>query len=193
MADAQLTPKAQAEQLLREMLRGKEVHKYFTDNMKNNILISGQPIEHWEKEFRISIRTSDLNPQTCREMDLKVMQLNQDATFFYNMAMTRSQLIKHGNESSFMGKFQALVQEYKETGKRLPAKDTLENLARADQLDVESAQAIASIEVRFWKNILDHLGRCQSILKNASMMISTELKHLDLEKMMDANERNTNT
>lgn len=185
----ELTPKAQAERLLREMLRGKDVHKYFTESLKNNILVSGESIEHWEKVFKIRIKVEDLNPQACRDLDLQVMKLNEEATFLHNMAMARSQMIKHGNESVFMGKFQALVEEYKGKGKRLPAKDTLENLARAGQLDVESAQTIADIEVKFWKNILEHLGRCQSILKNASMMISTELKYLTNEKLMDSNER----
>lgn len=184
--ESEQTPKAQAEKLIKEMLRGKDVHRYFTDSMRNNVLISGQPIDHWEREFRISIKTSDLDPQTCREMDLRVMHLNQEATFYYNVAMARSQLIKHGNDSVFMGKFQSLVEEYKDSNKRLPAVGTLENLARANQLDVESAQTIADIEVKFWKNILDHLGRCQSILKNASMLISTEMKHFSVEKSIDA-------
>ncbi len=192
MTDTKLTSKAQAEILIREMLRGKDVHKIFTERMKNTLSISGRSIDEWEKDFKIRIKTEDLNPQTCREVDLQILRLNQEATFLYNTAMARSQMIKHGNGAVFMGKFQALVQEYKETGKRLPAKDTLENLAKADQLDIDSAQTIADIEVKFWKNILDHLGRCQSILKNASMMISTELKYLDIQKHLDSNERRTN-
>lgn len=193
MTEEKLTPKAQSEVLLRKMLRGKDVHKYFTEMMENNILISGQPISHWEEEFKIRIKTEDLNPQTCREMDLQVLKLNQEATFYYNVSIARAQMIKHGNEAVFMGKFQELVEEYKSKGKgRLPAKDTLENLVRAGQLDVESAQTIADIEVKFWKNILDHLGRCQSILKNSSLLISVELKHLSLEKSLDNIERKIN-
>lgn len=192
MTDTKLTPKAQAEQLLNEVLKGKKVHEWFTENMNAKILISGQPIPFWEQKFKITVPTEDLTPARAREIDMKLMDLHQEATFLWNTAMARSQLIKHGNANVFMGRFQALVQEHKSSGKRLPAQGTLENLARVDNLDVESAQAIADIEVKFWKSILDHLGRCQSILKNASLMIATELKSISNERQLDATERKLN-
>ena len=184
-----LTPKAQAETLMREMLKGKKVHEFFTESMQRQLLISGHPIGHWEDIFKIRIPTDNLNPAMCREIDMKLMELNQEATFLYNMAVARSQMIKHGNSSVFMSKFHQLTQEYQGKGKRLPAQGTLENLARHDNLEVESAQAIADIEVKFWKSILEHLGRCQSILKNASLMIATELKSLSNERQLDQLER----
>lgn len=192
MTDLKFTSKGKAEQLINETLKGKKVHEIFTQYMVDQLLVSGQPIPYWEKKFRIPIQTDSLTPATARVMDMKIMELSQEATFLWNTAMVRAQLIRHGNDNVFVGKFTALVQEYKETGKRLPAQGTLENLARHDNLDVDSAQAIADIEVRYWKSILDHLGRCQSILKNSSLMIATELKNIGNEKLFDANERNTN-
>jgi hypothetical protein len=178
MTETKLTSKGQAEQLLKNVLRGKNVHEYFTEQMEDQILISGHPMSYWRDKFDIQIPTQDLTPVMARELDMRMLELNQEATFLWNTAMTRSQLIKHGNQSVFMGKFNTLVQEYKQSKKRLPAQGTLENLARFDNLDVEAALSIADIEVKFWKSILDHLGRCQSVLKNASLMISTEMKHL---------------
>jgi len=192
MTDLKLTQKGKAEQLINETLKGRKVHEIFTQYMVDQLLISGHPMPYWEKKFRIPIKTDDLTPAIAREMDMKIMELSQEATFLWNTAMARAQLIRHGNENVFVGKFTALVQEYKESGMRLPAQGTLENLARNDNLDVESAQAIADIEVRYWKSILDHLGRCQSILKNSSLMIATELKSMSNERLLDANERNMN-
>lgn len=192
MTDTKLTPKGQAERLMGEVLKGTKVHELFTESMRDNLLVSGHPIPYWEDKFKIRLDLSDLSPALARKLDMQIMDLNQEATFLWNTAMARAQLIKHGNENVFMGKFNALVQEYKSSGKRLPAQGTLTNLARHDNLDVESAQAIADIEVRFWKSILDHLGRCQSMLKNASLMIATELKAVSTERMLDANERNMN-
>ena len=192
MTDIKLTEKGQAERLMNEVLRGRRVHELFTQYMTTQLLISGKPIPHWEEKFRISVGTDNLTPATARQMDMKILELSQEATFLWNTAMARAQMIRHGNDSVFMGKFNALVQEYKSSGKRLPAQGTLENLAKSEQLDVESAQAIADIEVKYWKSILDHLNRCQSILKNASLMIATELKNLNNDRLLDANERNSN-
>lgn len=192
MTETKPTPKAQAERLINEILKGKDVHGIFAEMMNKQIMISGHPIPHWEKQFKMKIPTSNLNPQTCRDLDLQLLGLNELATFFYNAAVAKNQALKHSNEAVYMSKFQALVEEYKITGKRLPASSTLDNLARVEQLEVEASQTIADIEVKFWKSILDHLGRCQSILKNASLMIATELKAMSNERNLDAIERNYN-
>ena len=186
----ELTAKGKAERLIDETLKGKKVHEIFTQHMIEQLQISGHPIPHWERIFRISIQTDNLTPAIVRQIDMKIMDLSQEATFLWNTAMARAQMIKHGNENVFVGKFTALVQEYKETGKRLPAQGTLENLARSENLDVESARAIADIEVKYWKSILDHLNRCQSIVKNASLMLASEMKYTETERLLDSNERN---
>ena len=51
--------------------------------------------------------------------------------------------------------------------------------------DLDSAQTIADIENRFWKDILDHLSTCRKLIENASMNIATELKSMNNEKFLD--------
>lgn len=186
------TAKATADTLIQEMTKGKEVHAEFTTMMNQQILISGQSFEFWDKKFRLKIPTDNINPETCRQLEMKVLELNQEATFLSNMAYARSQMLKHSNGGLFLQKFQTLVQEYKQTGKRLPANATLDNLARVQQQDVEAAKVLADIEVKYWKGILDHLGRCQSILNTSAMLISAEMKALTSEKYLDGMETKYN-
>lgn len=192
MTDTRPTAKAQAEQLTHEMQRGKKVHDFFSKSLENELMVSGHPLSHWKDEFFVHIPGQDLTPKGCRELDLKVMRLSQEAQFYYNLALAKSQMIKHGNEAIFTNKFHSLVHEYKNAGKRLPAQGTLEHLAKQEIKEIHSAQQIADYEVSFWKGILAGLGRCQSQLKNVSMMISTEMKYMDQDRLADAAERNRN-
>ncbi|GAG10765.1 unnamed protein product, partial [marine sediment metagenome] len=111
--------------------------------------------------------------------------LNQEATFHHAVASAKVQMIKRGCESQFNDKFWALTQEYKEKGKKLPAASTLQTLATIQNDDMESAQSLASVETKFWKDILDHLATCRRLIENASLNISVELKALNAQSMLD--------
>jgi len=186
-----LTPKAQGEKLLATMQNGKEVLAYFDEKLKKDLLIAGHPMQHWKDEFHVHVQPDNMTPSLCKETDMKILQFNQEVAFFHNVAFARREMIKHGNEAVYMKRFQELVREYKESQKKLPAAATLETLARADQLDVESAQAIAEIEVVFWKNMLNSLGRSQRLVNDAAMMIAAELKNFNFQNLHDSNERNS--
>jgi len=177
--------KTQADELLLSLLRGKEVHNIFAENLRKTLTISGEPVDVWEKRFRMIIPTDNLTPSMCKELGMKIMDLHQEATFFYAVSLAKSQMIKRGTESSFNSKFWAIYQEHKQTSKKIPAAATLENLARIENEDIEAATSIAEVELKFWKNILDHLSTCRKIIENASLNISVELKALSNEKYMD--------
>ena len=180
-----LTPKAQADQLLEHLLRGKQVHEIFSDSMRRQLPISGQSMDHWEKRFRITIPTGGLTPAICKDLSMQILDLNQEATFLHAVAGAKSQLIKHGSESTFLGRFQAIVGQYTVEGKKLPGQETLQRLASIDGQDVDAAMAIADIEVNYWKDILDHLSTCRKLVENASLNISVELKALQADVAMD--------
>lgn len=174
-----LTPKAKADLLVKKLLKGQQVHNMFADTMKRQLTVSGQSMEHWENKFKISIPTDNLTPAMCRDLDMRILELNQEATFYHAVASAKAQWLKRGSESAFNDKFWTIVQEFKAKNERVPGQDTLKTLASIGNEEVDSAQTIADIECKFWKDILEHLGTCRRLVENASMTISTELKHLN--------------
>lgn len=172
----QKTPKAKAEELLEGLLRGKEVHQIFAENMRKQLTISGKGVDFWEDKFKITIPTDNLTPALCKELAMKLMELNQEAVFYHAVAQAKSQFLRRGSEATFNNKFWTIVQEHKQKGGKIPAAATLERLAKCDNEEYDSAQTIADVEMKFWKDILDHLSTCRKLIENASLNVSVELK-----------------
>ena len=170
--------KAKADSLLDKLLKGKQIHDLFASNMRKHLQITGQSIDVLEARFKIKIQTDNLTPEICKMYDLKLMELNQEASFYYAIASAKQQMLKRSGESTYRDTFYAIVQEYKTADKKLPANATLENLARVENDDLDSAQAIAEIEKQFWKDILDHLGSMRKLIENATFNNSVEAKML---------------
>lgn len=171
-----MTNKDKADELLSKLLKGKEIHDLFAANMRKQLLINGKTMEQWEDRFKIKIPTDDLTPAICRQYDYKLLELNQEASFYHAIAGAKLQMIKRGGDSTYRDKFFAIVQEYKEKNIKLPAAATLENLAKVETDDVESAQSIAEVERDFWSDILNHLSSCRKIIENATFNSSIEAK-----------------
>ncbi len=168
--------KIKAEALIDKLLSGKKVHDHFSGMIRQKLTISGSTMDEWEQTFRIHVPTDNLNPSTCKEFDSKLLELNQEAAFYHAVAVAKLQMIKRGTDAAHRDKIYALVQEYKDNDKKLPAAATLENLAKVENDDLESAQSIAEIEKSFWTNILEHLATCRKIVENASFNNNTEAK-----------------
>ena len=172
------SPKVKADLLVKKLFKGQTVHSMFADTMKRQLTISGETMEHWKKEFMIRIPTDNLTPEMCRDLGMHILNLNQDATFYFAVASAKAQWLKRGSESAFNDQFYAIVQEYKEKKQRVPGQETLKALSSIGNEEVESAHTIADIECKFWKSILEHLATCRRLVENASMTISTEMKYL---------------
>lgn len=185
MTEIKLTAKAQAENLLKGLFKGKEVHDIFTQNFQRQMLISGKPIDHWQEKFKIKVPTDNLTPALCMELAMKIMDLSQEATFFHAIAQAKSQMLKRGSDSTYNNKFWAIVQEHKNKGTRIPAATTLETMARINNDEIESAETIANIELKFWKDVIDHLNMCRKLIENASLNISVEIKAMNHEKFIE--------
>jgi hypothetical protein len=185
MTEIRPTPKAQAEALIKGMFKGKEVHDIFTQNFKRQMLISGQSIEHWKEKFKLKIPTDNLTPGMCIDLAMRIMGLSQEATFFHAIAQAKAQMLKRGSDSTYNSKFWSIVQEHKNKGTRLPAAATLETMARIDNDEIDSAETIANIELKFWKDILDHLNMCRRLIENASLNLSVELKAMNSERLLE--------
>lgn len=185
MTEIKLTAKAQAESLLKGLFHGKEVHDIFTQNFQRQMIISGQSIDHWQDKFKIKVPTDNLTPALCMELAMKIMDLSQEATFFHAVAQAKQQMLKRGADSNYNNKFWAIVQDHKSKGVKMPAAATLDTMARINNDDIESAETIASIELKFWKDIIDHLNMCRKLIENASLNISVEIKAMNNEKFIE--------
>lgn len=176
MSDDQLTPKAKADLLVSKMLKGKTVADMFETNFRSQWTLSGKPISHWEKHFKIKIPTDNLTPQICKEIDAKLIELNQEASFYHAVAQAKAQFLKRGSESNYYSRFFTIVEEFKAKGAKVPAASTLEVLARVNNEELDAAAEYANVETKFWKNILDDLATCRRLIENASLNISVEMK-----------------
>ena len=168
-----------AEDLLVRLLKGKAIHDKFAVEMRQRLLINGETIDTWEKKFKITIATDDLNPAQCKQMDIMLLDRNQEAAFYHAIASAKVQMLKRGGDSAYRDKFFAIVEEWKAKGGKLPASATLENLAKVETDDVESAGTIANIEKQFWSDILDHLTTCRKIIENATLNSNVEARLLN--------------
>lgn len=159
-----------AKLLVDKLLKGKEIHDAFVDIMREEILINGKSMSHWENRFRLDISSNELDPSICKDIDMQLIKLNQEASFYLAFAESKVEAIESGGEQAFRDKFVSIVETIKQENPkaRLPSKDTLEYLARAKNSDLLAAHSVAKMELRFWKNILSDLDKCRKIVENAT-------------------------
>lgn len=155
-----------AEKLVLSFLKGKEVHDLFAKEMQEKLTINGQKLNFWKDHFHIDIPYTNLNPAICKDIDIMLLKLNQEAALYYALANTRVETMGRANETLYGQRFNAIVQEYKQRNEKLPAHATLEMLANAENDEIESAKSQFEIEKVFWKDILDHLSTIRKIVEN---------------------------
>lgn len=177
------TPHQQAIELMQRYAKGKDIYKILTDDMQ--IYVSGQPVEFWLKKFRIHVPVDNLTPSIMKELDMKILDLHQEATFYAAVTAARAQMIQKGSSSSYYGKYMEILENFKSSGKRAPSANTLESLTKIDNEDIETAATIVEVETKFWKYILDHLVMARRLIENASLNISVELKALTNEGLIN--------
>ena len=91
-------PKKRAEELLDSLRKGKGVFDIFSENFRKQYLIQGRTLEQWERQFKITI-PSELDPSRCKAMDINLMELNQEASFYKATADATLQALKKGSET----------------------------------------------------------------------------------------------
>jgi hypothetical protein len=168
-------PKAKAESLLDALRKGKSVYDIFSENFRKSYLIAGKTIETWEKYFKVTIPT-DLDPSTCKTMDLQLMKLHEEAMFHMATADAVQQALKKGSESQYLARFEALVREYQSANKKLPANATLDSLTKLNLDDVEAALAAAKIAQDFWESMINHITFCRKLIEQGVMASGIEVK-----------------
>ncbi len=168
-------PKQKADDLLNALRKGKSVFDMFSDSFRRNYLIAGRTLESWEKEFKIII-PQNLEPASCKQLDIKLLELHQEAAFFKATSDAIVQALKKGSETEFRNRFTGLVQDYKLKNQKLPASATLEALAKTQIDDVDAALMSAKVAADFWSSVIDHLVFCRKILEQAMIGSGIEAK-----------------
>lgn len=175
MPEESKSAKDVADKMIERLRTGKNIHDLFAEQVKTRILIQGKTMEQWKKHFTVKIpETPDINE--CRNLDMKIMALHEEAAFLKAMAEASHTLGKRSHDSAYREKFTSLVSEYKAENKKLPAKDTLETLAKAELDDIESGLSYSELSIKFWKEILEDLNFKRRVIENATINNSVEAK-----------------
>jgi hypothetical protein len=180
MSDDQETTNQSVNEIITILKKGKKLHDHFAEQFKNKYLIGGKLIHHWKEHFKISI-PPDLNPHTCIEIDTKIMELHQEATFLKAEADARLTACKNASSEKYRTQFAALVAEYNQAGKKMPASATLTALAENNISDIKNALTHVEIEVAFWKEILNDIYSARKMIQNITINLISEAKALHNE------------
>lgn len=170
-----VSAKDQVDLMVTNLRKGKDIHELFANTVRTGIQIQGRTMEQWREYFTIKIPD---NPDVvdCKHIDMRLMQLHQEATFLKCMSEAALTLGKKSYDTQYRDKFTALVSEYKSTEKKLPAKETLEILAAHTLDDIESGLSYAELAVKFWKDVLEDLNFKRKAIENVTINNSVEAK-----------------
>jgi hypothetical protein len=169
------TAKELTDKMINGLRKGKDIHEMFAARVRTDILIQGKTMEGWKQHFMLSI-PSNADVIECKQLDTRLMELHQEATFLKCVAEASLTLSRKGYDSQYRDKFAALVSEYKTTDKKLPAKETLENLAKNDLDDIETSTSYSELAVKFWKDIIEDLNFKRRAIENITINNSVEAK-----------------
>jgi hypothetical protein len=177
LTDTQKLAKIKVDKMITDLRKGKDIHEQFAQAIQDRMTIQGKTIEQWRNHFKIKIPD---NPDivACKAVDMQLMGLYQEASFLKAMAEAAALLQKKGYDTQYRERFEALVSQYRTEDKKLPAKETLEALARNNVDEVETGLAYAELAVRFWKEIVENLNYLRKIIENVTINNSVESRVL---------------
>ena len=163
----------------------KEVYRSYTEQFGARYYMNGKELTEWQKHFRIQI-PPDLNPQTAKELDMRLIELYQEASDYKTEAETQHLSAQGAVKTAYREEFQGLVNEYKSRKEKLPAQATLATMAE-EKISVHKDSLVHhEISLAFWKGIVNNLTECRKLIENATWNLSIEYKALENEKYVDA-------
>lgn len=171
--------------LIDQLRKGKSLHDQFAAEFRSKYKVAGKLMDEWKNHFRI-ILPPDLNPETCRLVDSKLIELHQEASFLKAEAEARLSAQRNVNEKQYRVRYAELVAEYKSSNQKLPAKDTLATLTNNSISEIVDAITHAEIEVGFWKEVLADLYNSRKVVNDATINLSVEAKALQNDRFLDS-------
>jgi len=154
---------------------GKKVMMEIEDSIGSTYKIDGKTPKEWQAEFSFTV-PSNATTEDIKRCNAKLIYLQNTASFYLANAQLISDAIDQGARDEYITKFEAKVQEYEQADKRLPARDTLKDLADAGMRELNGAKANASMKQRFWKHLVAGLAEQRKSLEQIMWSISTETK-----------------
>ena len=161
--------------LVQRLKKGKEVHDEFADEFRRTYLIGGKLLDEWREHFTFTIPV-DPNPATIQELDIKLVELHQEASFLKAVADCKLRAYNSVTSRAYNAEYTRLVAWYRDAGQKLPAKDTLQALAEEKLAYDKSGLVHGEIELSFWKDVLADLANSRKVIENITLNISVELK-----------------
>ena len=140
-------------------------------------LISGKTIREWKEYFHIEIPESP-DPEICKQLDMRLADLHQDATFYLSLAQLCKDKATLSSSTKFEERYKSICDEFRGEGysTKLPAAGTIEALVNAELVDINSIVQIADRETKFWKNIKEHLDMIRRLINDATMNNGIQVK-----------------
>lgn len=180
------------EDLIAQLKKSKQIHDNYAKEFKTRYTtFEGKRLDTLRKDFRVQIPPG-LNPRLCLEINSQLNDLFQEATYYKDGAENRLAALKATCDGQFRDEFTKLVNEYKTTGQRLPAKDTLTQLAEYKISALKDALVHAEIEINFWKDVLSNLTNARKLIDNGTINLSVEAKAINQERYIDKLNSNSN-
>jgi hypothetical protein len=149
-----------------------EQRKYLDDDMQ----VSGKTVKEWREELWVIVPIDALNPQLCMEYNLAVLRAEAIAAYEYAKSVMRAQILDKQASSAYYGAISNIVDDFKLSEKRIPGAATLETMAEVASEIYKKVAIEGDNELKFWKNILDHLQFCKKIMEQAGFNINSEIR-----------------
>lgn len=164
-----------ATKILAQLQDGKDVYTVFTLHFENEFLLNGKTLSAWRQHFKVQI-PNNCSLSELRQVAIKLYNVYQEASFFYAEAQAQLSAIQTGGEKLFREAHHKHYTEYKTSGAKLPAADTLRREAEFDIGDVKDAEAQAAVTKNFWKEIVEGLNNQRRLVEQISISLSVESK-----------------
>lgn len=157
-----------------------EIFEAYKQNLLDTERISGKTVAEWKAHFDIQLPEQP-DPELCKMLDSKVMNLHHEATYYMAAAQLLLDRTTLNSELQYRASFGALVQRYAENNTKLPSAETLKVLAHSnpDLLNTEMVRERARSEVSFWRVIKADLDVKRSLIKDSTINNGVQAK-LDL-------------
>jgi hypothetical protein len=157
----------------------KQVQKAYLEQRKlldDDMVVSGKTVKQWKEELWIIVPIDALNPQLCMETNLAIMKAESIAFYEHAKAVMRAQILDKQASSAYYRAVDHIVTDFKGSDKRIPGAATLETMAEVASEVYKKVAIEGDNELKFWKNILDHLQFCKKIMEQAGFNIHSEIK-----------------
>jgi len=170
--------------LVEGLRNGKQLHDDYAKNFQERYMIAGKVISEWKEDFRIEIEP-DSGPEGCITADIKLLKLHQTASFNKSESQARVSTLKNIYNTRYRTEFNRIVTEYKTSGQKLPAKDTIGQMAEEAAAELKDALSHAETENDFWKETLADLANARKVINDMTVNLSVEAKALQNERSLD--------